>query len=143
MFKIVLQKQVEIILMRQLASYLTLPVFVVDPEGNLLYYNPPAEPRARRDRCRPQDPTPRPDGRSRRHPDPHPADPSAHGSHPGPGVFRPSLSRRSGGARLWPPFHHPGPAHSLDTIPVASAVPGPPARPPEPSPSARCPAEPV
>ncbi len=44
MFKIVLQKQVEIILMRQLASYLTLPVFVVDPEGNLLYYNPPAEP---------------------------------------------------------------------------------------------------
>ena len=39
-----LQKQVEIILMRQLASYLTLPVFVVDPEGNLLYYNASAEP---------------------------------------------------------------------------------------------------
>lgn len=38
-----LQRQVEIILMRQLASYLALPIFVVDPEGNLLYYNPPAE----------------------------------------------------------------------------------------------------
>lgn len=37
------QKQVEIILMRQLASYLALPIFVVDPEGSLLYYNAPAE----------------------------------------------------------------------------------------------------
>ena len=37
------QKAVEIILMRQLASYLAVPIFLVDPEGNLLYYNEPAE----------------------------------------------------------------------------------------------------
>lgn len=37
------QKQIEIILMRQLASYLALPIFVVDPDGNLLFYNEPAE----------------------------------------------------------------------------------------------------
>jgi PAS domain-containing protein len=37
------QKAVEVILTRQLASYLATPVFVVDPEGNLLYYNEPAE----------------------------------------------------------------------------------------------------
>jgi len=37
------QKAVEIILTRQLASYLAMPVFLVDPEGNLLYYNEPAE----------------------------------------------------------------------------------------------------
>lgn len=34
---------IEIILSRQLADCLTVPVFIVDPEGNLLFYNPPAE----------------------------------------------------------------------------------------------------
>ncbi len=37
------QKAVEMILTRQLASYLAMPVFLVDPEGNLVYYNEPAE----------------------------------------------------------------------------------------------------
>ena len=37
------QKEIEIILARQLASYLALPIFIVDPEGTLLYYNEPAE----------------------------------------------------------------------------------------------------
>lgn len=37
------QKEIEIILMRQLASYLSMPIFVVDPEGTLLFYNEPAE----------------------------------------------------------------------------------------------------
>ena len=34
---------VEIILARQLASYLSVPIFVVDPDGELLFYNEPAE----------------------------------------------------------------------------------------------------
>jgi PAS domain-containing protein len=34
---------VEVILMKQVASYLTLPIFLVDPTGTLLYYNEPAE----------------------------------------------------------------------------------------------------
>jgi PAS domain-containing protein len=34
---------VEIILMRQAASYLALPIFVVDPKGDLIYFNEPAE----------------------------------------------------------------------------------------------------
>lgn len=38
------QQAVEVILMRQLASYLAMPIFVVDPDGNLLFYNEPAEP---------------------------------------------------------------------------------------------------
>ncbi|HWC02943.1 MAG TPA: PAS domain-containing protein [Methylomirabilota bacterium] len=37
------QKAVELILMRQLASYLAVPIFLVDTDGNLLYYNEPAE----------------------------------------------------------------------------------------------------
>jgi PAS domain-containing protein len=37
------QKAVELILMRQLASYLAVPIFLVDPEGDLLFYNEPAE----------------------------------------------------------------------------------------------------
>jgi PAS domain-containing protein len=37
------QKEIEIILMRQLASYLAMPIFVVDPQGTLLFYNEPAE----------------------------------------------------------------------------------------------------
>ena len=30
---------IEVILMRQTASYLAMPVFVVDPKGNLVYFN--------------------------------------------------------------------------------------------------------
>jgi PAS domain-containing protein len=37
------QKEIEVILTRQLASYLATPVFVVDIAGNLIYYNEPAE----------------------------------------------------------------------------------------------------
>jgi len=35
--------EVEIILIRQVASYLAMPIFVVDPVGNLIYFNEPAE----------------------------------------------------------------------------------------------------
>ena len=37
------QKAVEIILMRQLASYLAMPIMLFDPTGNLLFYTEPAE----------------------------------------------------------------------------------------------------
>jgi PAS domain-containing protein len=37
------QKDVEVILMRQLASYLAMPIFLVDQAGNLVFYNEPAE----------------------------------------------------------------------------------------------------
>ena len=37
------QKEIELILARQLASYLAMPIFLVDPVGNLIYYNEPAE----------------------------------------------------------------------------------------------------
>jgi PAS domain-containing protein len=37
------QKAVEIILMRQLASYLAMPVLLFDPAGTLLFFNEPAE----------------------------------------------------------------------------------------------------
>ena len=37
------QKAVEMILMRQLASYLAMPILLFDPAGNLLFYNEPAE----------------------------------------------------------------------------------------------------
>lgn len=37
------QQEVEVILARQLADYLALPVFIVDQTGNLLFYNEPAE----------------------------------------------------------------------------------------------------
>src|SRR5919109_2595663 len=37
------QNHVEVILMRQLASYLSMPILVVDPAGTLLFYNEPAE----------------------------------------------------------------------------------------------------
>jgi PAS domain-containing protein len=37
------QRPVEVILMRQLASYLAMPIFLVDDAGNLVYYNEPAE----------------------------------------------------------------------------------------------------
>ena len=35
---------VEVILLRQLASYLGMPVWLMDDEGNLLFYNAAAEP---------------------------------------------------------------------------------------------------
>ncbi len=37
------QKDIEIILARQLASYLAAPIFIVDPQGTLVFYNEPAE----------------------------------------------------------------------------------------------------
>ncbi len=37
------QKPIEVILMRQLASSLVMPIFIVDAEGTLLFYNEPAE----------------------------------------------------------------------------------------------------
>jgi PAS domain-containing protein len=39
----VAQPAVELILMRELAGKLAMPVFVVDPDGGLLFYNEPAE----------------------------------------------------------------------------------------------------
>jgi PAS domain S-box-containing protein len=38
------QLPIELILFRQVASYLDLPVFLVDSEGRLVYFNEPAEP---------------------------------------------------------------------------------------------------
>jgi PAS domain-containing protein len=35
--------EVEMILMKQIASYLAMPIFVVDATGSLAYYNEPAE----------------------------------------------------------------------------------------------------
>src|SRR4029077_8768456 len=37
------QHQVEVILLKQVASYLAIPIFVVDPKGNLVYFNERAE----------------------------------------------------------------------------------------------------
>jgi PAS domain-containing protein len=37
------QHEVEVILLKQVASYLATPIFVVDPAGDLVYYNEPAE----------------------------------------------------------------------------------------------------
>lgn len=37
------QQPVEMILLRQLASYLTIPMWMMDGAGNLVYYNEPAE----------------------------------------------------------------------------------------------------
>jgi PAS domain-containing protein len=37
------QQSVEMVLVRQLASYLFVPVLVVDPEGTVIFYNEPAE----------------------------------------------------------------------------------------------------
>ena len=34
---------IQIILMRQLAGYLSVPLFLVGPKGDLLFYNEPAE----------------------------------------------------------------------------------------------------
>lgn len=37
------QKGIEVILTRQLAGYLSMPIFIVGPNGDLIYYNEPAE----------------------------------------------------------------------------------------------------
>jgi PAS domain-containing protein len=34
---------IQIILIRQLAGYISVPLFLVDPKGDLLFYNEPAE----------------------------------------------------------------------------------------------------
>jgi PAS domain-containing protein len=39
-----IQECPELIVMRQLASYLAMPIFVQDRDGNLVYFNEPAEP---------------------------------------------------------------------------------------------------
>jgi PAS domain-containing protein len=38
------QQEIEMILVRQLASYLAMPIFIVDSQGTLVFYNEPAEP---------------------------------------------------------------------------------------------------
>ena len=37
------QKEIELILSRHLAEYLAMPIFIVDPDGDLVYYNESAE----------------------------------------------------------------------------------------------------
>jgi PAS domain-containing protein len=37
------QQPIEMILLRQLASYLTIAIWMMDRDGNLVYYNEPAE----------------------------------------------------------------------------------------------------
>ena len=37
------QQEIEVILARHLAEYLALPIFIVEPNGDLLFYNEPAE----------------------------------------------------------------------------------------------------
>lgn len=37
------QKEIEVILTRHLASYLTMPIFIVEPSGTLIYFNESAE----------------------------------------------------------------------------------------------------
>ena len=37
------QRPIEVILTRQLASSLAMPMFLVDPDGTLVFYNEPAE----------------------------------------------------------------------------------------------------
>lgn len=37
------QHEIEVILARHLAEHLAMPMFIVDPQGELLYYNEPAE----------------------------------------------------------------------------------------------------
>ncbi len=37
------QREIEVILTRQLASCLALPIFIVDEDGTLIFYNEPAE----------------------------------------------------------------------------------------------------
>jgi hypothetical protein len=37
------QQEVEVILSRHLAEYLAMPIFIVNPVGDLIFYNEPAE----------------------------------------------------------------------------------------------------
>jgi PAS domain-containing protein len=37
------QQEIEVILARHLAEHLAMPIFIVNPTGDLLYYNEPAE----------------------------------------------------------------------------------------------------
>jgi len=37
------QKEIEVILIRQLATHLAMPMFITDAAGNLIFYNEPAE----------------------------------------------------------------------------------------------------
>jgi len=37
------QKEIELILSRHLAEYLAMPIFIVDPGGDMVYYNESAE----------------------------------------------------------------------------------------------------
>ncbi len=37
------QKEIELILLRQWASYMAMPIWIADSDENLLYYNEPAE----------------------------------------------------------------------------------------------------
>jgi PAS domain-containing protein len=37
------QQEIEVILTRHLASYLAMPIFLIDPAGTLVFYNEPAE----------------------------------------------------------------------------------------------------
>ena len=38
-----MQEPIELILVKHWASYIALPIFIVDVEGNLVFYNQPAE----------------------------------------------------------------------------------------------------
>jgi PAS domain-containing protein len=37
------QQEIEVILARHLAEYLAMPIFIVNPNGDLIFYNEPAE----------------------------------------------------------------------------------------------------
>jgi PAS domain-containing protein len=37
------QQEIEVILARHLAEYLVMPIFIVNPDGDLIFYNEPAE----------------------------------------------------------------------------------------------------
>jgi PAS domain-containing protein len=37
------QQEIEVILSRHLAEYLAMPIFIVNPDGDLVFYNEPAE----------------------------------------------------------------------------------------------------
>jgi PAS domain-containing protein len=39
----VTQHAIELILLKQVASHLALPIFLINPDGDLLFYNEPAE----------------------------------------------------------------------------------------------------
>ena len=37
------QQEIEVILARHLSEYLAMPIFIVNPDGDLIFYNEPAE----------------------------------------------------------------------------------------------------